>query len=228
MGRDTNLIGKKFGRLLVIEYVGTKYIGNRNRHYWKCKCDCGNLKEIEEYKIKYRKTVSCGCKLKEINKNVWKICYKNGHSNSKISNVYHNMMNRCYRKKDRVYKHYGGRGIKVCDEWKNKETGFVNFCDWAFKNAYKEEILPNGKNKWTLDRIDCNKDYEPNNCRWVDQFVQANNKRHTLKLKINGEIDTVGNWCRRLSLNYSNLNRYAHGVQNCKYLNLKIEALNED
>ena len=79
------------------------------------------------------------------------------------------MLNRCYWEKSDMFKHYGARGIEVCDDWKNKENGFECFSKWAFDNGYKEGL--------TLDRIDCNKGYCPENCRWVDAYVQANNKR---------------------------------------------------
>jgi hypothetical protein len=118
-----------------------------------------------------------------------------------------------------MFKHYGARGIRVCDDWKNKENGFECFSKWAFDNGYKESL--------TLDRIDCNKGYCPENCRWVDAYVQANNKRKNWYLKINGEIDTVGNWARRLNISYWNLLHYAKGGKNMKYPDLEVESVNE-
>ena len=118
-----------------------------------------------------------------------------------------------------MFDRYGGRGIRVCDEWKNKESGFENFANWSFLNGYTESQ--------TLDRIDNDGDYSPENCRWVDMYVQANNKSNNWRLKVNGEIDTVGNWARRLNVSYLNLLHYAQGGKNMKYPELEIEAVND-
>ena len=118
-----------------------------------------------------------------------------------------------------MFENYGGRGIGVCEEWRNKKNGFEVFAKWSFENGYTDEL--------TLDRIDNNGDYSPDNCRWVDMYVQANNKRNNWRLRVNGEIDTVGNWARRLNVSYWNLLHYAKGGKNMKYPELEIEAVNE-
>lgn len=222
-----DLTNKRFNKLTVVKFSRTKNRKDgRKRHFWICKCDCGNLTEVDADHLKSGHTTSCGCRLKEINQDIAKLNYKNGLAGTKLSFVYNNMHNRCNRKKDIAYKHYGGRGIKVCKEWdrKNKD-GFTNFCKWALASGYKENTLPNGRNELTLDRIDNDKMYCPNNCRWVTQIEQSNNKSNTLRLKINGEIDTVTNWTRRLNIHYWNLAHYAHGGKNCKYPDLRIEVV---
>ena len=95
---------------------------------------------------------------------------------------YHSMIDRCYRSKSANYKFYGGRGIRVCDEWHNVKT----FGEWAENNGYMPGL--------SLDRIDTNKDYSPNNCRWVTAYEQANNRRNTLFLTAKGETHTISEW----------------------------------
>lgn len=213
-GYYEDLSGKQFGKLVAIKYAGQK---GRRRTIWECKCDCGEITFVDATHLKSGHTTSCGCKIIETIKYN---NYKNGLSNSRLGRAYRNMINRCYRTENYEYNLYGGRGISVCDEWKSKEDGFVNFCNWALSNGYSEKL--------TLDRIDVNGDYEPSNCRWVDIFVQANNKRNTHWLKINGEIDTVGNWSRRLNVSYWNLLNYSKGGQNCKYPELQIEVVKNE
>lgn len=210
-----DITGQKFGRLTAIEYAGRK----GRRTMWLCKCDCGNEKIVNATHLRNGHTVSCGCKLKEINQSVGKICYKNGLSGTRISRIYWNMINRCYYEKFRTFKHYGGRGIKVCNEWLPSNNGYLNFCNWSMANGYNDNL--------TIDRIDNNGNYEPRNCRWVDRITQSNNKRNTIKLKINGNIDTIANLCRQYNVSYSNLWQYAHGSKNHKYPELKIEIINE-
>lgn len=211
MNYKIDLTGRKYGRLSVLSYAGQK---GRRRTMWKCRCDCGNIVEVESTHLRTEHTKSCGCISKE---NISKLNYKNGLSNSRLNTAYRNMLNRCYREKDSMYDLYGGRGIIVCDEWLPRNNGFVNFCEWAISHGYSEHL--------TLDRIDNEKGYFPDNCRWVDKYQQANNKRNNYYLNINGKIDTVGNWARKLNISYWNLLHYAKGGCNCKYPELNIQAV---
>lgn len=165
-----DLTGKKFGKLSVIEF---DHRDEKRRYYWKCKCDCGNIRIVQGSHLCSGHSTSCGCinieKIKNLN-------YKTGMTTSKIYYAYRNMINRCYREKDAKYKSYGGRGITVCDEWLNKENGFENFLEWSNSNGYKESSK---RNECTLDRINVNGNYEPSNCRWVDWETQCYNKRNT-------------------------------------------------
>ena len=106
----------------------------------------------------------------------------------------------------------------MCDEWIGA-NGFVNFANWALSNGYNEEL--------TLDRIDNEKGYSPSNCRWVDKYQQANNKRNNRYVMVNGEIDTVGNMARKHNISYWNLLHYAKGGKNMKYPQLDICAVEE-
>lgn len=214
MSYRINLTGQKFGRLSVLSYAGQR---GRRRTMWKCQCDCGNVVEVEATHLRAGHTKSCGCITKE---NARKMNYKNGLSNSRLNTSYRNMINRCYRKTGDMFRLYGGRGIKVCDNWLPANNGFVNFCEWAISNGYSDCL--------TLDRIDNNKGYSPGNCRWADKYQQANNRRNNYYLKIGGEIDTVGNWARKLDVSYWNLLHYAKGGTNCKYPDLIIQAVTVD
>lgn len=211
-GSHIDLKGQKFGRLTVIKFMGTR---GRRRTYWQCICDCGNKCYIDTSHLRSGHSKSCGCINKEKIGNLRK---KTGLSSTKLYYKYRNMINRCYYEKSDMYSLYGGRGIKVCDEWLSKNNGFENFSKWALSNGYSENL--------SLDRIDNNKGYSPKNCRWVDIYAQANNKRNIRYLQINGEIDTVGNFARKLHLNYWNLLHYSKGGKNCKYPNLQIKAVN--
>lgn len=141
MSYKIEMKGKKFGKLTVIEYAGQK---SKRRTMWKCICDCGNIVVVDGTHLRDGHTKSCGCLSVE---RMSKLNYKNGLSSTKLQYAYNNMKNRCYRVKGRNYNDYGGRGIKLCDEWNGKD-GFENFCRWACKSGYKEGM--------TLDRTDNN------------------------------------------------------------------------
>jgi hypothetical protein len=162
-----DLTGKTFGRLIVIERVG---IDQNKRPLWMCRCKCGNEKIINGSSLRNGDTVSCGCYGKEQRE---KSHTTHKKTNTRLFNVWQNIKRRCYTKTNPSYKYYGGRGIGVCQEWMN---GFQSFCDWAYKNGYDDKAP---KGICTIDRIDVNGDYEPENCRWVSMAVQNRNTRRT-------------------------------------------------
>lgn len=158
-----NLIGKKFGRLTVIERDFSK-----QRCYYICKCDCGKVKSIQAHHLKSGATTSCRCYQKE---QASKSNIKHGQKGTSLYNRWKTMRQRCNNPKCKSYKNYGARGIKVCEDWDN----FNTFYEWAINNGYDEKL--------ELDRIDNNKGYSPNNCRWTDSLSNNHNRRITVKIE---------------------------------------------
>lgn len=118
---------------------------------------------------------------------------KHGLSKTRIYKCWDGMKERCYNPNRLDYKSYGGRGIKVCTEWLDKEVGFKNFLEWAMNNGYTDDL--------TLDRKDVNGNYEPSNCRWANKDTQANNRRNNHLLTYNGKTQTVAQWSKELQIN---------------------------
>jgi len=128
---------------------------------------------------------------------------KHGLSRSKIHGRWRSMLSRCNNENSNVYKHYGARGIKVCAEWSG-EDGFSRFYKWALLNGYAENL--------TIDRIDCNKGYSPDNCRFIGVKEQCNNRTNNIVLVINGISDTAKNWSLASPVTYcAILYRIGHG-----------------
>lgn len=158
MRKIIDITGNKYNMLTVLRYDHSS--DDKGRSYWLCKCDCGNEKVILSDSLKNGNTKSCGCLKKQNNQT-------NGLWNTRIYNIWRNMKGRCYNPKSyKNYKHYGGRGIKVCDEWLND---FKSFYNWSITHGYRDDL--------TIDRIDVNGNYEPSNCRWITMQEQNRNKR---------------------------------------------------
>ena len=162
--RIVNLVGQRFGRLLVLEEDMTN---NKKKAKWICKCDCGNITSVYGYNLKNGNTKSCGCQYAD-RKGKKNPAYKqNAISRHMLSATWYNMNQRCFNPNATEYSSYGGRGITVCEEWKND---FWKFVDYATKlENYGEE----GR---TLDRINNNGNYEPGNIRWVTKEQQYQNR----------------------------------------------------
>lgn len=163
-----NLIGKKFGRLSVIDFCK-----KNNTFLWKCKCDCGNETLVSATSLYSGTSKSCGCLKKELLSEE-----KRTHDDSKtrLYRCWISMKNRCYNDKSETYRYWGGKGIAVCESWKNS---FEDFKKWSIANGYKNDL--------TLDRIDINKNYEPKNCRWVPKSEQPKNCSQNVYFRVNGE-----------------------------------------
>lgn len=175
-----------YGRLTVLEFIERK----NNKSYWKCKCNCGNEIIIPITYLTTGDTKSCGCLRKEISRN--KCLSKKKIKNKRIYTIWIDMKRRCYNEKRNNYKYYGGKGIKICDEWLND---FMIFYNWAINNGYEDNL--------TIDRIDFNKNYEPNNCRWVNRFFQNNNMSANHKIIYKGKTyNSMSSFCRDKKINY--------------------------
>lgn len=194
-----NLSGKRYGMLTVISFSHREKVSGKYKYYWVCKCDCGKIVTRRVDGLKNKKSVvSCGCYRKKIlDAHNFKINNPNkshGQTKTRLYKIYAKMKERCYYEKYPEYYLYGGRGIKLCDEWLKS---FENFRDWAVQNGYDDSL--------SIDRIDPDGNYEPHNCRWADVYQQANNKRNNIQLTHNGETLTLPQWARKLGLPYSTL-----------------------
>lgn len=173
-----DLIGQRFGRLLVISY---SHVNSYNNACWHCLCDCGKEVVRNGTTMRKGKVKSCGCLGKEKRREgLLKVVKTHGMSKSKLYSTWQSMMVRCYNQKGVSYPLYGGRGIKVCKRW-NK---FVNF--------YKDMGDP--PKGYSLDRIDNSKGYSKKNCRWATPKEQSNNKRRNVLMEYNGKIQTRSQW----------------------------------
>ena len=196
-----DLTGQKIGRLLVL---GLSEHQEWGKQIWICQCDCGTICEHQTGDLTKKNPVqSCGCLQREAASETGKRTIHlisnhagiwNGDSKNpefqRIYQIWGAMKRRCDNPNDIHYAQYGGRGIKVCVEWYD---WFV-FKEWALSHGYQDDL--------TIDRIDTNGNYEPDNCRWATQQEQCNNTRANKMLTYNGETNTLANWCRILNLNY--------------------------
>jgi hypothetical protein len=187
MAKTKDLIGKRFGRLVVVGFAGK---GSHRSTLWRCRCDCGTETTVFASNLQKGNTKSCGCIRKEVTAKKNKTL---GLSGTKIYSTWKHMKERCQNPNSKDYKRYGGRGICVCPEWQHFEV----FYEWAIKNGYQEKL--------SLDRIDNSKGYTPDNCRWVTVDVQANNTRRNHYLSYNGKTQTMKQWADELGIRYLTL-----------------------
>ncbi|MCR5258486.1 MAG: hypothetical protein K6E40_10055 [Desulfovibrio sp.] len=167
--RHADLTGRRFGRLVVVQEAHP----DRGYHpRWLCKCDCGNTKEIAHYNLLDGTTRSCGCLARDLLTVHGDALYK---KRTRLYCVWIAIKQRCMNKNNKRYEMYGGRGIKLCDEWLH----YANFKEWAINNGYRRGL--------SIDRIDNKGDYEPSNCRWVDVYTQQRNKSNNLRVIVDGK-----------------------------------------
>lgn len=198
-----DISGQRFGRLVALQRVGRTLAPNGTRQsMWKCRCDCGNETVVKYIALTSGNTRSCGC-MEEENRhvNMQKTATQRRKSVSNsfagkledhpLYKTWKSMLMRCNNPNVRDYKHYGGRGIKICDRW-SSELGFENFVNDMGGR-------PSGT---TLDRIDVNGDYCPENCRWATDEQQANNKTDNVYIIVGDRQITAKQFCKMLGLNY--------------------------
>lgn len=181
MANFIDLTGQRFNNLLVIGRAENTKGGSTR---WKCRCDCGNETIVSAGNLKSNAVKSCGC-LRTVPSNK-----THGLSKTPLYRMWRSMIYRCEDPKHSAYKRYGGRGITVCEEWHDFET----FKKWV------DETKPNGNA--TVDRIDNNQGYSPDNCRWADMSTQANNRRSNRAISYNGETHNLMEWSKILGFNY--------------------------
>lgn len=185
-----DLTGQKFNRLTVIAFEGRNHL---HKASWRCRCDCGMEIVVDGYNLTSGHTKSCGCLNIE---SIQSRSITHGHSRTGegIYPVWKSMRARCNNPNSHAYKNYGGRGISVCDEW---DTNFQSFYDWSMNNGYNPEL--------TIDRIDNDGNYGPDNCRWTTPKEQANNKRTCRYITYANETHTISEWSKIFEVPYSAL-----------------------
>lgn len=240
MAKD--LLNKVVGRLTVLESAGTKINGSgRHEKLWKCKCECGNEKivttSVLTSAIKNNRMISCGCYVSERAGNIHRT---HGLRHTRLSRIHKGIIGRCYNPNDPHYPDWGGRGIKVCDEWYTPgvegNPGLVNFYKWAMSHGYREPY--SGEQRSTtmsLERINVNGPYSPENCKWIEYGKQALNRRNTRRIYdgskwwVHSELEDHAGWPRGSI--FSKLN---HGWSECavvyaaKHPELKLKKLHPD
>ena len=199
MFKVIDLTGQRFGKLTVLE-KSTLNNGHTNAN-WRCRCDCGNEKIARAASLRSGATRSCGCLLSDGRKRAAEKLvgekshfYKHGMSKSRINGIYRKIKGRCNNPNNPAYHRYGGRGIKMCDEWAND---FVVFYEWAMRNGYTEQM--------TIDRIDNDGDYAPDNCRWVTLEVQQNNRSNNVVIEYDGQAHTLSEWADIIGMSKKSL-----------------------
>ena len=178
--------GKKCGRLQVIRVNGKDKHG---RYCWECRCDCGNVVTVGGHSLRSGNTGSCGCA--NLEATVLRST-KHGLCGTRVYWTFKSMHNRCSDSKNEDYHLYGGRGIKVCERWRNPEGMADFFADMG--------MPPEGM---SIERIDVNGNYEPGNCVWATPEVQANNKRTNRLITWRNQTRNLSQWCKLLNRNPS-------------------------
>ena len=192
MPQYKSLIGNRYGKLTVIAREPEK----KTRHiYYSCKCDCGRMTSVRGDKLENGQAISCGCARRRRSE-----AYIEPEER-RLYNVYISMRQRCNNPNVKEYPNYGGRGISVCEEW-NKSRGFTAFREWAMANGYNPAAE---YGECTLDRIDVNKSYSPENCRWIPTSRQGTNTTRNIIIEYNNEKHCLKDWSKITGISYAAL-----------------------
>ena len=184
-----DFVGQRHGMLTVVAKA------DHGRTLYVCRCDCGRLKEMTPYY--FLQDQSCGCLEKENREKLGSYNVTHGMTKTKLYHTWCKMKERCYNPNIEHYDKYGGRGITICEEWK---TSFEAFRDWAYSAGYDENL---DRKQQSLDRIDVNGNYEPNNCRWVSYKDQCRNRTNNSFIEHNGNRITLAEFCETYGITYN-------------------------
>lgn len=194
MPKFIDITGNHYGFLDVLYHdkEASKRVG---KTLWMCKCECGNYKNCESNKLRTGRTVSCGCRRTD------RPHITHGKTKDPLYQVWRGMKDRCLNPNSKERKYYGGRGIEICDQWKDD---FQAFYDWSINNGYAKGL--------SIDRIDNNGNYSPDNCRWATRSMQARNKRDTVIVNVCGITKPLAEWSEISGVHISALReRYRKG-----------------
>lgn len=192
MGKAINMLGKECGRLKVLQRTDSDKYGNA---MWICLCDCGNEVIVKGQHLRSGKTKSCGCYHKDMQK---QLKSKHGYSNTRLYKCWDSMKTRCLNNNTDSFKDYGGRGITFCKEWEDPKK----FIKWALENGYEEDL--------TLERIDLNKNYTPDNCKWITRAEQNKNTRRNIKQTIDGKTYNLSELARLIGVTRGTICKWYH------------------
>ena len=190
MGKFVDRSGHRYGRLVALRPTPLKESSGCIK--WLCQCDCGNQTIVSGSALQSGATKSCGCLHKET---AYRQSYRHGMAQSRLYREWNNMKSRCNFKSGKCYSRYGGRGITYCKEWED----FVNFEKWALQNGYADNL--------TLDRINNDGSYTPDNCRWVTNIEQQRNKCDNHFITYRGQTKTVVEWAEAIGISSSTIIR---------------------
>jgi hypothetical protein len=182
MRRLKDLTGARFGKLTVIERAPSQ----KGHTCWKCRCDCGGEIIAQSWLLRRGDYRSCGCFRNEL---LRQRRTTHGMSHTRLFRIWAEMKKRCYNPKQGFYQDYGGRGITICKEW---QSDFQAFYQWAIVSGYKDNL--------SIDRIDVNGNYTPDNCRWATRKEQANNTRRNHYVFYNGKTHTIAEWAEIIGI----------------------------
>jgi len=185
-----DLTGKRYGRLLVLSLNSKR----GKFFYWNCICDCGKEVVVNGHCLKHGNTKSCGCLHDELSRDRAKKQFTtHGLRNTRLYSIWASMRTRCNNPNSHGFQYYGARGICICEEWND----FQAFYEWAMSNGYAENL--------TIDRIDVDGNYSPENCRWVTPAEQTRNTRNNRIVTIQGETHILNEWARIIGINRKTL-----------------------
>ena len=190
MGTFQDLTGQRFGGIVVLERAKDHVTaGGARKVRWKCQCDCGNITYVSSGNLKSGHAISCGCAGSR--NTIGRRSTTHGMTHTRLHSIWAGMKRRCYNSHEANYLDYGGRGIKMCPEWKESFEAFYN---WSITHGYSKKL--------SIDRIDVNGDYSPDNCKWSTEIEQSNNRRNSVFIAYNGKTQTLAEWCREFDVPY--------------------------
>lgn len=192
LSKVKDLTGKRFGRLTVI---GIDEGRQSRKTYWICQCDCGKITSHRSDGLQSGSIRSCGCLKNELSAERVAKNHKHKQSGTRLYHIWQGMKRRCYTETSPDYQRWGGRGIKMCDQWRDS---FESFFEWAMKSGYSDTL--------TIDRVDNDGDYTPDNCRWASAKEQGRNRRSNISITIGNTTKSLTEWCEIFGLDYRTVN----------------------
>lgn len=210
MSNIKDISGQTFNRWTVIGY---DYGSSKKEARWVCKCACGDYKSVSGSSLRKKTSKSCGCLKGEIASKIGKQTKTHGLSGHRVYNLYQSMVNRCHSPNHISYKNYGAKGVRVCDRWLN-----------SFESFIEDMGVPNPND--SIDRINNNLGYHPDNCRWVGKEKQNRNKSNNIKLTFSGRTMNMADWAREINIGISTLYaRYKAGWSDDRIISTPLRGI---